>query len=330
MKQSLVIYLEIKYKRTIEKEVRNIIYEDEILKVLPLKISSEIRGYFQSDKIQEIRIKVGKPIILNSFKGERILKYTVTAEDIKQILVKISNYSLYAYEEEIKQGYITIKGGHRIGIAGECVIVGGIIRTIKNISSLNIRICREVIGSSNEVMKYIAKNNRIYNTLIVAPPKCGKTTILRDIARNVSYGMNIINLSGKKVSIIDERSEIAACFNGVPQMDVGVRTDVLDNCLKREGMLMAIRSLSPEVLICDEIGTKGDIEALLMAFNSGVNVIVTLHGFSIDDIYKRKVFKELLDNSILDRIVILSNKNGVGTIENMYAVGLGGEVKCLK
>lgn len=330
MKQSLVIYLEITYKRTIEKEVRNIIYEDEILKVLPLKISSEIRGYFQSDKIQEIRIKVGKPIILNSFKGERMLKYTVTAEDIKQILVKISNYSLYAYEEEIKQGYITIKGGHRIGIAGECVIVGGIIRTIKNISSLNIRICREVIGSSNEVMKYIVENNRVYNTLIVSPPKCGKTTILRDIARNVSYGMNIINLSGKKVSIIDERSEIAACFNGVPQMDVGVRTDVLDNCLKREGMLMAIRSLSPEVLICDEIGTKGDIEALLMAFNSGVNVVVTLHGFSIDDIYKRKVFKELLDNSILDRIVILSNKNGVGTIENMYAVGLGGEVKCLK
>ena len=326
MKQSLVIYLEITYKRTIEKEVRNIIYEDEILRVLPLKISSEIRGYFQSDKIQEIRIKVGKPIILNSFKGERILKYTVTAEDIKQILVKISNYSLYAYEEEIKQGYITIKGGHRIGIAGECVIVGGIIRTIKNISSLNIRICREVIGSSNEVMKYIVKNNRIYNTLIVAPPKCGKTTILRDIARNISYGMNIINLSGKKVSIIDERSEIAACFNGVPQMDVGVRTDVLDNCLKREGMLMAIRSLSPEVLICDEIGTKGDIEALLMAFNSGVNVVVTLHGFSIDDIYKRKVFKELLDNSILDRIVILSNKNGVGTIENMYAVGLGGRL----
>lgn len=310
--------------------MRNIIYEDEILRVLPLKISNEIKGYFQSDKIQEIRIKVGKPIILNSFKGERILKYTVTSEDIKQILVKISNYSLYAYEEEIKQGYITIKGGHRIGIAGECVIVGGIIRTIKNISSLNIRICREVIGSSNEVMKYIAKDNRIYNTLIVAPPKCGKTTILRDIARNVSSGMNIINLSGKKVSIIDERSEIAACFNGVPQMDVGVRTDVLDNCLKREGMLMAIRSLSPEVLICDEIGTKGDIEALLMAFNSGVNVVVTLHGFSIDDIYKRKVFKQLLDNSILDRIVILSNRNGVGTIENMYEVLLGGEVKCLK
>lgn len=310
--------------------MRIINYEEEILRVLPLNISREIRCYFETDEIQEIRIKVGKPIILNSFKVERILKHIVTVEDIKQILVKVSNYSLYAYEEEIKQGYITIKGGHRIGIAGECVIVSEVIRTIKNISSLNIRICREVIGSSNEVMKYIVKNNNVYNTLIVSPPKCGKTTILRDIAKNISSGMNIINLSGKKVSIIDERSEIAACFNGVPQMNVGIRTDVLDNCLKREGMIMAIRSLSPEVLICDEIGTKGDIEALLMAFNSGVNIVVTLHGFSIEDIYKRKVFKELLDNSILDRIIILSNRNGVGTIQNIYEVGLGGEVKCLK
>ena len=305
-------------------------YEDEILRVLPLKVSNEIRVYFESDKIQEIRIKVGKYIILNSFKGEKILNYVVTSEDIKQILVKISNYSLYAYEEEIKQGYITIKGGHRIGIAGECVVVNGVIRTIKNISSLNIRICREVIGASNEVMRYITNDNRVYNTLIVSPPKCGKTTILRDITRNISNGMNLINLSGKKVSVIDERSEIGACFNGVPQMDLGIRTDILDNCLKKEGMIMAIRSLSPEVLICDEIGTKGDIEALFMAFNSGVNIVVTIHGFNIDDIYKREVFRDLLDNSILDRIVILSNRNGVGTIENIYEVGLGGEVKCLK
>ena len=305
-------------------------YEDEILRVLPLKVSNEIRVYFESDKIQEIRIKVGKNIILNSFKGEKILNYVVTSEDIKQILVKISNYSLYAYEEEIKQGYITIKGGHRIGIAGECVVVNGVIRTIKNISSLNIRICREVIGASNEVMRYITNDNRVYNTLIVSPPKCGKTTILRDITRNISNGMNLINLSGKKVSVIDERSEIGACFNGVPQMDLGIRTDILDNCLKKEGMIMAIRSLSPEVLICDEIGTKGDIEALFMAFNSGVNIVVTIHGFNIDDIYKREVFRDLLDNSILDRIVILSNRNGVGTIENIYEVGLGGEVKCLK
>ena len=282
------------------------------------------------DPIQEIRIKVNKPIIIYLSNKEIILKRVATVNDIKQILVKVSNYSLYAHEEEIKQGYITIKGGHRIGIAGECVLSKGDVRTIRNISSLNIRICKEVKGCSNEIMKYIVDNDRINNTLIISPPKCGKTTILRDIARNISNGMPINNLKGKKVSIIDERSEIASCFNGIPQLDVGIRSDILDNCLKKDGMLMAIRSLSPEILICDEIGTKGDIEALNMAFNSGVNIIVTIHGYSIEDIYKRKVFKDLLENSILEKVIVLSNRKGPGTIENIYSIGNGGEFKCLK
>ncbi|AYE35636.1 stage III sporulation protein AA [Clostridium septicum] len=304
--------------------------EEEVFKVLPLKIGNILRDSTLKNSIQEIRIKIGKPVIVYTFKGEEVLSYVATTEDIKQTLVKISNYSLYAYEEEIKQGYITIRGGHRIGIAGECVFVSGTIRTIKNISSLNFRICREVKGCSNEVMRYITEKDRVFNTLIVSPPKCGKTTILRDIARNISSGMYIRDLKGKKVCIIDERSEIAGSFNGVPQMDVGIRSDVLDNCLKREGMIMAIRSLSPEVLICDEIGTKGDIEALQMAFNSGVNVVVTLHGYCIEDIYRRKVFKEMLECSILDRIIILSNRKGVGTLENIYEVGMEGNLKCLK
>ena len=303
---------------------------EEILKVLPQNISKLIKDILLEKQVQEIRIKIDKPIIINLAKGEILLPYVVKEEDMKQILVKISNYSLYAYEEEIKQGYITIRGGHRIGIAGECVLVKGEIRTIRNISSINIRICREVIGCSNELMKYISYNDRVYNTLIVSPPKCGKTTILRDIARNISEGMPILGLRGKKVSIIDERSEIAACYNGVPQLNIGVRSDVLDNCLKREGMIMAIRSLSPDILICDEIGTKGDIEALNMAFNSGVNVVVTIHGYNIEDIYNRNIFKDLLDNKILERIVILSNRNKVGNIEKIYSVGIKGEVDCLK
>lgn len=304
--------------------------EEEILKILPVKVGNEVRDFLLKDSIQEIRIKVNKPIIINLPSKEVILNTITTLDDIKQILVRVSNYSLYAYEEEIKQGYITIKGGHRIGIAGECVLSQGEVRTIRNISSLNIRICREVKGCSNEVMKFISTNDRVFNTLIVSPPKCGKTTILRDISRNISNGMPINNLRGKKVTIIDERSEIASCFNGVPQLDVGVRSDILDNCLKKDGMIMAIRSLSPEILICDEIGTEGDVEALNMAFNSGVNIIVTIHGYSIDDICKRRVFKDLLENSILDRIVVLSNRNGPGTIENVYLIGIGGEIKCLK
>lgn len=307
-----------------------VMYLDEIFRVLPMKISNLVREILLYKPLQEIRIKINRPLILNVSDKEILLDYTVTQNDMKEILTKMSNYSLYAYEEEIRQGYITIKGGHRIGIAGECILSKGEVRTIRNISSINIRICREVIGSSEELLKYISSKNRVYNTLIVSPPKCGKTTILRDITRNISYGVKKIGLEGKKVSVIDERSEIAACYNGIPQLDVGIRTDVLDSCLKKDGMIMAIRSLSPEVIICDEIGTEGDIEALNMAFNSGVNILVTIHGYSIEDINNRKVFKELIENSILERIVVLSNRYGVGTIEKIYSVNDKGDLNCLK
>ena len=303
---------------------------DEIYKILPKEISNIVKQYLQEDAVQEIRIKSGKPVILNLSYGEKVLDYRTTSEDLKFMMAKVSNYSLYAFEEEIKQGYITLKGGHRVGLAGECVISNGEVRTIKNISSLNIRICREIIGSSNKIMNLITNNNRVYNTLIVSPPKCGKTTILRDIAKNISNGMYKINLSGKKVTIVDERSEIEACYNGVPQMNVGIRTDILDNCLKKSGMIMAIRSLSPEVLICDEIGTKGDLEALNMAFNSGVNVIVTVHGYDIADVYGRAVFKDLIDNCILERIILLSNRKGAGTIEKVYKVSRERGLQCLE
>lgn len=303
---------------------------DEIYKILPETIGNSIKQFLMEDKIQEIRIKVGKPIILNLAFEEKVLDYIPTREDLRYLMIKISNYSLYAFEEEIKQGYITLKGGHRVGLAGECVMSKGEVRTIKNISSLNIRICKEVIGASNKVMRLITENDRVYNTLIVSPPKCGKTTILRDIAKNLSNGMYQISLKGKKVTIVDERSEIAACYNGIPQMNVGIRTDILDNCLKKSGMIMAIRSLSPEVLICDEIGTEGDLEALNMAFNSGVNIIVTVHGYDINDIYNRKVFKELIDNCVLERIILLSNRRGAGTIEKVYKVSRGKGLQCLE
>lgn len=303
---------------------------EEVYKMLPDNIKNNVKEFLVLEEVQEIRIKIGKPIIIVLSFQEKILDYIATKDDLRYMISKISNYSLYAFEEEIKQGYITLKGGHRVGLAGECVISKGEVRTIKNISSLNIRICKEIVGASNKVMRLITENNRVYNTLIVSPPKCGKTTILRDISRNLSNGMYQINLKGKKVTIVDERSEIAACYNGVPQMNVGIRTDVLDNCLKKSGMIMAIRSLSPEVLICDEIGTDSDLEALNMAFNSGVNIIVTVHGYDIDDIYNRRIFKELIDNCILERVILLSNKKGVGTIEKIYKISRGKGLECLE
>ncbi|KJZ86434.1 Transcription termination protein NusB [Clostridium sp. IBUN13A] len=297
---------------------------------MPLKIGTLLKERLLKEQIYEIRIKIGKPILVYSKYGENIVNYVPTKEDMKSLIQKISNYSLYAYEEDIRQGFITIKGGHRIGIAGECVMEKGEVKTIRNISSINIRVCSEVIGCSDKLIKYIysQKENRIFNTIIISPPKCGKTTILRDIARNISNGMNSIGLYGRKVAVIDERSEIGACHFGIPQNDLGMRTDILDNCLKKEGMIMAIRSLSPEILICDEIGTKGDVEALLMAFNSGVNIITSIHGFTIEDLYKRKVFNELLDNGIIERAIVLSSRKGVGTIENIYELREG-EKTCL-
>ena len=296
--------------------------EEGLIRIFPAKLIEKIGSYFNRPTLQEIRIKEGKPCILILEGREVVIQYIAKREDIKYILQRVSNYSLYAFEEDIKQGFITIKGGHRIGLAGECVMENSKIKTIRNISSLNIRICREIIGCSNKVIEHLVKNERVLNTLIISPPKCGKTTILRDIARKLSE-------KGKKVAVIDERSEIAACYLGVPQMDLGIRTDVLDNCLKSEGMIMAIRSLSPEVIICDEIGSVKDIEALVMAFNSGVNIVVTLHGYSVEDFFNRKVFQELIENYILDRIVVLSNKNGVGTIEGIYSLPKEeGEIKC--
>lgn len=304
--------------------------EDDIIGIFPLKIGTLLKDRLLKEQIYEIRIKIGQPILVYSKYGENIINYVPTKEDMKSMIQKISNYSLYAYEEDIRQGFITIKGGHRIGIAGECVMENGEVKTIRNISSLNIRISSEVIGCSDQLIKYIysQKQKRILNTIIISPPKCGKTTILRDITRNISNGMPSLGLYGRKVVVIDERSEIGACHFGIPQNHIGIRTDILDNCLKREGMIMAIRSLSPEILICDEIGTKGDIEALLMAFNSGVNIITSIHGFTIEDLYKRKVFHKLLDNGIIERAVILSSRKGVGTIENIYELREGGNV-CL-
>lgn len=289
-----------------------------ILDILPELIKKEVVSKSNSDKIQEIRIKSNKPLILIANGGEIKTNYICKAEDIRSIVQRISSYSIYAFEEEIRQGYITIQGGHRVGICGTCVLEGKNLKTIKNISSLNIRVAKDVQGCGNSVLPYITKENYILNTIIISPPRCGKTTLLRDLARDISDGSLRYGLDGKSVTIIDERSEIAACYRGIPQMEVGVRTDVLDNCPKSQGIIMAIRSMGPQVIICDEIGTYKDMESIVAALNSGVNVITTIHGFSEEDLYKRPVFKEIIENNVFKRAIILSNRKGVGTVEYIY------------
>ncbi|MDO4536241.1 MAG: stage III sporulation protein AA [Clostridium perfringens] len=292
----------------------------EILNILSKDIYKEIYSLKKIQDVQEMRLNINKPLIILSGNKEMILNYKVTESDLKSIMQKISSYSLYAFEEEIRQGYITIQGGHRVGLSGQCVMEKDKVKTIKNISSMNIRICREVKGCSQNIIKNIIKNGQVLNTVIISPPKCGKTTMLRDLAKNISDGIEAINFLGKRTVIVDERSEIAGCFRGIPQMDVGIRTSIYDGCAKSEGMIMAIRSMAPEVIICDEIGTYKDIDSLVLAYNSGVNIIATIHGNTIEDLYKRPVFNELLENKIIKRVVVLSNRNGIGTIEDIFSV----------
>ncbi|WP_160678682.1 stage III sporulation protein AA [Clostridium sp. C8-1-8] len=299
---------------------------DDLKNVLPMNLLKLIEDRPDLSKLQEIRLKCNKPVMLNIDNKEVILNYTTSREEINNIFNRISNFSIYAFEEDIKQGFITIKGGHRIGVTGHWVNDDGVIKSLKSVFSINIRIARQIIGCSDKLLEHVIKEDKLYNTILVSPPKCGKTTLLRDLTRNISNGYLKYDLTGKKVCVIDERSEIAACHLGVPQMDVGVRTDIYDNCMKYLGLMMAIRCMSPDVIICDEIGTEKDVEAIVSAFNCGVKIISTIHGNDENDLYNRPVFNKLLENKVIERIIVLSNKNGVGTIEKIVDTTLDRQV----
>lgn len=299
----------------------------EILDILPKNIRELLENTINIGKLQEIRLKVNRPLYTYSNNKEEFFNYKTSLEEMKYVLQKISNYSIYAFEDEIKQGYITIKGGHRVGLCGTVVTENNVVKTIKNIVSINIRVAREIIDCSKEILPYMIDGDSVLNTIIISPPKCGKTTILRDICRVLSTGSATLNFTGKNITVVDERSELGACYKGIPQMNIGDRTDVLDNCPKSQGIIMAIRSMSPQVIICDEIGTSKDMESIIAALNSGVNLITTIHGFDVEDLYKRPVFREVMENSVFKRAVVLSNKKGVGTIEYVYDFTKGGEIR---
>lgn len=307
--------------------------KEEIFAILPNNIKLIVQKLNKDilEKIEEIRIRENRPLeIIFENKQEFIaedgrlvqnplLSYLPTREDTFKIMNLISNHSIYRLEEELKRGYITVQGGHRIGITGKAVLEKGEVKTIKDISSFNIRIAKEKLGSADPILPYILnfKDSSVHNTLIISPPQCGKTTILRDMARQISNGSDRYNFLGKKVGVVDERSEIAGCVLGVPQNQIGYRTDVLDSCPKAEGMMMMIRSMSPDVLIVDEIGRQEDTMAILEARNAGVNVVATAHGSNIAEIVKRPTISSLVQQQIFSRYVILSRRKGVGTLEQI-------------
>lgn len=287
-----------------------------ILEYMP----SALRRYMYNinlDGAREIHLQAGKPVTVYYNGGARYLtpegrladKYTggvrVTGSDIREALEIAARSSLYSVSDEVSEGYITISGGHRIGICGQGVVKDGKNTFIKEVSALNYRLASEIKGTADKVIERICSGTEVKNTLIISPPGAGKTTMLRDIVRCLSY-------RGIRVSVADERQEIAAMRDGHSPFDLGVGADVLSGVPKAQAMIMLLRAMSPEVIVTDEIGGEQDIEAVTKIINCGAKIITTIHGFNVEQVSRRSDLCNLLE--FFDLFITLSSKNGVGTV----------------
>ena len=271
-----------------------------ILKTAPEEIKKNAK---------EIKFRLGRKIAITSFIKTHFLNKILLKEEIEEIFKSICGYSIHSHAEEIKKGFITLKGGHRAGICGTAVYENNILKNIKDISSINLRIARQVLNASETILKNLKEN--IGNLLIVGPPASGKTTILKDIAKN---------LTNKSVAIIDTRGEIAASFYGNPQNDVG-NADVFDFFNREDGIIFAIRTMNPEYIICDEIGDENDINAIKMCVGTGVKLIATAHGENIKELKKRKIIEKILKTNAFSNIAILEGKKNPCKINSIVKVG---------
>ena len=312
------------------REQKSFSWQKELAGIFPDYMRERWKQAFsQADKLQEIRLGAGRPVRLRIAGEERFLSaqgeirkepqgaWCMTERDLDELIRHICRYSPYAFENEIRQGFITLPGGHRVGMAGQVVLnEKGAVRNMTHIRFLNIRISHEVVGAAGEVMPYLYENSRFLNTLLISPPGCGKTTLLRDIVRQVSCG-NAYG-PGRQVGVVDERSEIGGSFMGIPQNDLGMRTDVLDGCPKVQGMMLLMRSMAPEVVAVDEIGSGEDMKAIFQVLQCGSSVAATMHGDSMRDVECRlqaggggeAVLEQYPVRELFDRFLFLEKRQG--------------------
>lgn len=310
---------------------------DDILHIF----SRRIRGVLEQadldfEELQEIRLRAEKPLFVR-LRGEEYLlseqgdretdpekAWKVPVREIRETMEFVGKYSLYAYEDELRQGYLTLQGGHRLGVSGKVVLEGDKVKHIRYISCLNLRLSHEVIGCGDSVLPFLWGGTGLCHTLIISPPRCGKTTLLRDLIRQISDGN--LGHPGHTVGVVDERSEICGCYQGIPANDVGIRTDVMDACPKAEGMMMMVRSMSPQVLAVDEIGGETDIRALETALFCGCRLLATVHGSSLEDIRSKPLLRRLVEEQMFERYVILYNGSRTGMIRQI--LDEGGKILC--
>ena len=287
--------------------------------ILPQTLLMAIKQNYNLNNVYEIRMRLNKPLVLNYFgkyvfaKNKYNERIMVSKNDIEAVISTATNNSLYAFNGQLKQGFITARGGIRIGVGGEVVLDDNFsIKTIKNPSSLNIRIPHQIKNCAHTALCYIL-NGTVHSTLILAPPGAGKTTFLKDICANMS-GENRIY----QTLICDERYEIASVFQGEIFSNIGDCSDVISGATKDFAFKFGVRSMKPDVIVCDEIMGQNDATSIISAINSGVSVIATAHAKNISDALNRKDLKTLLEARVFKRIVVLSSKNGPGTYEGIY------------
>lgn len=252
---------------------------------------------------EEIRLRAERPMTIVVSEGEIPTGVVVEREDLELTLEIVSQSSTYAVLEQVRHGFVTVRGGHRLGICGTGVMQNGEIGTMKQISSLALRVAREIPGAAVPLLPQLQEQGRLQHTLILSPPGRGKTTLLRDLVRCVSDGQGI---PARRVGLADERGELAAMFGGVPQMNIGAHTDVVDGCPKAAAMLMLLRGMNPQVLAFDEITAPEDVDAIETAVGCGVTLLATAHAGGMDDLRQRGLYRRLLEQSIFQRVILIA------------------------